>query len=401
MKFSRWIIFSAAAVLTALPASAKVIVGDKPQLKTRAMDGSTVDLSTYAGKMILIDFFGKSDMSQRHEELVQDIYKKNADKGLVVIGICVERKPADATQLVKDLRLSWPVILEPEGFQGGLCKEWGLPMVPSTYLIGPEGDVLVAGMRNLESTIATEMIKHPPVLVDPAIVASANSTLDDVENSLDDHDTTRAIRLFSHIPPEAAKDADFARRLAKDQKKLGDAADQMLIDADAAITAKDYVQAYAILKAVSSMPPDITAQSSARQKLADLMVKPEVKEQFKSAEREAVAKTALAEARKLRDNRQDTAAYIKFKAIATDYPTTESGADATTAVKAYESDPDFMRRMKEESIAAKAKAALGLGDSYRTAGHTAQAKAKYQEVIDSFPNTRFAEQAKAALDAMK
>src|SRR4051812_34167181 len=86
------------AMLIASSASAKVIVGDKPQLKTRAMDGSSVDLATYAGKMILVDFFGKSDMSQRHVEIIQDLYKKNADKGLVVVGICVERKPADATE---------------------------------------------------------------------------------------------------------------------------------------------------------------------------------------------------------------------------------------------------------------------------------------------------------------
>jgi len=383
------------------PAWAKVIVGDKPQLKTRTMDGSTVDLATYAGKMILVDFFGKSDMSKRHEELVQDVYKKNADKGLVVIGICVERKPADAVELVRDLRLTWPVILEPEGFQGGLCKEWGLPMLPSTYLIGPDGDVLATALRNIDSNIATEMIKHPPVLVDPATVAAANSALDDVEKALADGEPSKAIRLFSRIPPEAAKNADFAKRFGDDRKKLSDVADEMITRADAAIDAKDYLQAARLLRDVGSMPAGFSQAATARQKRSSLVARPEVKEQLKSIEREAAAQTALEEARKLRDKGQDAAAYNKFKAIAVDYAATDAGADAAEAVKAYEADVEFMRHLKDDAIAAKANAALGLADSYRNAGRTAQARAKYQEVIEKFPGTRFAEQARDALDAMK
>ena len=44
---------------------------------------------------------------------------------------------------------------------------------------------------------------------------------------------------------------------------------------------------------------------------------------------------------------------------------------------------------------------LSLADSYRTAGRAEQARKKYQEVIDTYPGTSFAEQAKSAIAAMK
>ena len=44
---------------------------------------------------------------------------------------------------------------------------------------------------------------------------------------------------------------------------------------------------------------------------------------------------------------------------------------------------------------------LALADSYRSAGKRDQARKKYQEVIDQFPNTSYAQSAKEALQQMK
>ena len=49
---------------------------------------------------------------------------------------------------------------------------------------------------------------------------------------------------------------------------------------------------------------------------------------------------------------------------------------------------------------AKAKAALGMADSYKSAGNTAKARKKYQEVIAQYPGTPQAATAKKTLSEL-
>jgi thiol-disulfide isomerase/thioredoxin len=51
----------------------------------------------------------------------------------------------------------------------------------------------------------------------------------------------------------------------------------------------------------------------------------------------------------------------------------------------------------QDPVAAKAKAALSIGESYKKAGRMTLARAKYEAVIHDFPNTPYAQQAKEAL----
>src|SRR5262249_9440336 len=140
---------------------------------------------------------------------------------------------------------------------------------------------------------------------------------------------------------------------------------------------------------------------AARQKLSSLLADPKAKAALSEFQRETDAAAALAVARKLRDEGKPTAAYRKFKAVAQDFPTTDAGKSAADAAAAYESDAAFMKRLHDEEIAAKAKPMLALADSYRSAGKRDQARRKYQDVIDQFPETSFAQAAKQALDEMK
>src|SRR5437667_9562515 len=92
-----------------LGAAGAVNVGDKPQLKVPAIDGSTIDLGALKGKLVLIDFWvGRSDLDRRNEELLKGINKTYSDQGLVLIGICCDPKISDAARYISELGLTWP-----------------------------------------------------------------------------------------------------------------------------------------------------------------------------------------------------------------------------------------------------------------------------------------------------
>ena len=95
-------------VLTfAAPAARGLAVGDKPTLDLRALDGSPVNFAGVKGKMILVDFFGPGDISRLHQDRLLDLYKKQADNGLVVIGVYCDKRADRAAETLTNLRLPW------------------------------------------------------------------------------------------------------------------------------------------------------------------------------------------------------------------------------------------------------------------------------------------------------
>ena len=61
-------------------------------------------------------------------------------RGFDVVG-CVSH-PKEAVDFVKELKITYPIALDPEAQVGSLYGAWGLP---ATYLIGPNGEGLARG----------------------------------------------------------------------------------------------------------------------------------------------------------------------------------------------------------------------------------------------------------------
>src|SRR5439155_7359508 len=167
------------------------------------------------------------------------------------------------------------------------------------------------------------------------------------------------------------------------------------------IDAKQYLPAAARLSALAQMLRGLPQEQAARQKLAALLSDPEAHAALAAAKSESEAAAQLGAARRLRDDGKVIAAYHRFKAISQDYPATESGQSAAQAAASYEADAAFMKAVKDDDTANKAKPMLALADSYRSAGKRDQARKKYQEVIDQFSGSSFAQSARQALDEMK
>lgn len=89
---------------------------------------------------------------------MERLYREFRSKGLEIVAVNVKEKRQDALAFVKELKLSYPVLMDPEGEVGLLYGAFGLP---ATYLIDRNGVVLARmwGPADWYSPAARGLIK--------------------------------------------------------------------------------------------------------------------------------------------------------------------------------------------------------------------------------------------------
>ena len=163
------------------------------------------------------------------------------------------------------------------------------------------------------------------------------------------------------------------------------------------IAARQYPAAVSKLKDLAGKLAGTPAGVTARSKLSALAADPEARKQIEAADRAEKAETALNAAEKLQTDKKDALAYSRFKEIVAQFPGTPAAKTASAALAVYEKDPVFVKNVIGSQNEAKAKALLGMADSSKNAGKNEPAKKKYQEVIEQYPGTPQATNAKKAI----
>ena len=97
--------------------------------------GKKVSLKDFRGKLVMLNFWATWCVPCREEmPTMERLYQEFKNKSFVIIAVDVKDKKADALAFIKELKLTYPVVFDPEGEVGVLYGAWGLP---ATYLIGP------------------------------------------------------------------------------------------------------------------------------------------------------------------------------------------------------------------------------------------------------------------------
>jgi thiol-disulfide isomerase/thioredoxin len=393
------------ALVFALASSAfgGVNVGDKPQLNFKATDGTPVSMEKLKGRIVVVDFWATwcGPCMAMAGEMV-DLHKQYGDKGLQMIGVSLDQDRAALDRVVKEQGFAWPQQFDGQGWNNAVWKQWGERGIPFTVLLGPDGSVLWKGHpgSGLKQQIEKAFKEHPPQLVDEKTLTQAKELLAEIEAKSKAGETAAAMKLLAKVPEAARADGDVAARIDTARSGLEAEAQKMLAEVDPLVQKGEYVQAINRLKDLGKALAGTPAGAQARKKLNELMAKPEAREQAEAADKAARAEEAMALALGLQKEKKHDQAYFKFKAIARDFPGSAAAGAAANEVKRYESDKAFVKQVIEKESATKAKAALGMARSYKGARKLDQARAKYQSIIADFPNSPYADTARAELAAL-
>jgi thiol-disulfide isomerase/thioredoxin len=392
---------ASAALVFALASSAfgAVNVGDKPQLNFKATDGTAITSESLKGKLVLLDFWATwCGPCVREAPHMIEVNNKYGPKGLQIVGVSLDQDAAALNNGIKQLKLNWPHHHDADGKVSG---QFGVNGIPNVFLISPTGEVLWQGHPGaMDAPLQKAFKEHPPQLVDEKTLAQAKELLTEIEAKSRAGETAAAMKLLAKVPEAAKADGDVAARLGTARSALEAEAQKMLAEVDPLVQKGEYVQAINRLKDLGKALAGTPAGAQARKKLNELMAKPEARAQAEAADKAARAEEAMALALALQKEDKHDQAYFKFKAIAREFAGSDAAGAAASEVKRYESDKAFVKQVIDKEAATKAKAALGMARSYKGARKLEQARAKYQSIIADFPNTPYADTARAELAAL-
>ena len=111
-----------------------------PDFSLPGPDGKKRSLQDYRGKVVFLNFWATWCESCRDEmPSMERLYREFKGKGLEIVAVNVKDRRQDALAFVKELKLNYPILMDPEGEVGLLYGAFGLPV---TYLIDRKGVVL-------------------------------------------------------------------------------------------------------------------------------------------------------------------------------------------------------------------------------------------------------------------
>ena len=107
-----------------------------PEFTAKDLQGHTLSLDMYAGKPVVLRFFLPDCKFCRADTVVfNDYYRTYKEKGLGVIYINTEPKPAEVQKFVDDLKILFPVVLDSKR---GIADRYRVQVVPQTVVLDPK-----------------------------------------------------------------------------------------------------------------------------------------------------------------------------------------------------------------------------------------------------------------------
>lgn len=140
----RWFALVVAVALGATPLwvdSARALEAKQraPKLSMVDLSGKKLDLASLRGKVVVVDFWASWCGPCKVEmPVLERLYKQYGSKGLVVIGVSVDRERENITEFLKKMKVSFPIVHDKDHAVSGRFEP---PKMPSSYIIDRKGIV--------------------------------------------------------------------------------------------------------------------------------------------------------------------------------------------------------------------------------------------------------------------
>jgi thiol-disulfide isomerase/thioredoxin len=125
-------------------ATAQIQIGDYlPNSSLANVKNETVDLSSFKGKTILVDFWASwcAPCRLANRKLVQ-LHSELAGQKFEIIGVSLDTDITKWINAIKKDKIEYTQLNEPKGFDAKVAVRFGVEQLPTTYMFDSEGRLL-------------------------------------------------------------------------------------------------------------------------------------------------------------------------------------------------------------------------------------------------------------------
>lgn len=119
-----------------------------PDFTMNDIDGNPVSLSSFKGKLILVDFWASwCGPCRRENPHVVKLYTEFKDKGFDILGVSLDKKKDAWLKAIEDDKLTWNHVSDLKGWGNEAAKLYVVSGIPHTVLIDAEGKIVAKNLR--------------------------------------------------------------------------------------------------------------------------------------------------------------------------------------------------------------------------------------------------------------
>jgi peroxiredoxin len=136
--------------------TSKAPPSDPTDLTCTAIDGSTIDLATLRGKVVLLDFWATWCPPCRDEvPNVVAAYNKYHSQGFEILGISLDQSRDSLSQFIAGNGMTWPQYFDGQGWGNSLAQRFHIHSIPQMWLLDKQGRVVTKdGRSDLDGQVA-------------------------------------------------------------------------------------------------------------------------------------------------------------------------------------------------------------------------------------------------------
>ena len=127
------------------------ITDPRVHIKLPTAKGDSLTLSSFKGKVILLDFWASWCMPCRaaNRELGK-LYSKYKSKGFEIFSVSIDENKKDWQKAISRQKITWVQVNDPKGWDAPTAIRWNIMALPTTYLINKKGDVVSIDLEGKE-----------------------------------------------------------------------------------------------------------------------------------------------------------------------------------------------------------------------------------------------------------
>jgi peroxiredoxin len=121
-----------------------------PDFTQADTSGTPVNLNSFKGKYVLVDFWASWCAPCRAENPnILKAYNAFKDKGFTVVGISLDDKAANWKKAIRADKMPWTQLSDLKGWKNEISASFGIQGIPSNLLIDPLGKIVAKDLRGI------------------------------------------------------------------------------------------------------------------------------------------------------------------------------------------------------------------------------------------------------------